>query len=186
MTGPISVEVSEIIAAEFSCLVFSGGRAKMQGFGLRLGEDDLGPPLEPAASAGARNVSDGAAVRFREGAADSQAEAGAAGRAGAGLVPAEEAVENARLVFGGDTGTVVLHHQGHGAFFLDDADADLNAGSAVQNGVLDQVPRYPQHGAFVRPNKGIGSGTRIGGTPFLSGARRVVACGCLRRLILAG
>src|ERR1039458_259308 len=91
---------------------------------------------------------------------DGQAEAGAAGLAGACFVDAVEALEDAIEVLGGDAGAEVLDGEfdfgGNIGLKQPRADANPAAGFAVLEGVLNEVAEDLVHGV------GIGQDQRIG------------------------
>ena len=82
---------------------------------------------------------DGAAEEFDEEFDEGEADAVAAGFAGAGFVDAVEAVEDAGEVIGGDADAVVLDGDGGGIVLLLGLDVDGAAIRGVFDGVFGQV-----------------------------------------------
>jgi hypothetical protein len=72
---------------------------------------------------------------------DRQAEAAATGVAGAGVVQADEPLQDTLAVGRRDAGPVVVHRQDHRAVPLREREADPAAG--VPGGVLAEVAQHP-------------------------------------------
>ncbi len=87
---------------------------------------------------------------------DGEAETGAAGFAGAGLVDAVEALEDAAEVLFGHARAEVLYVEFDGIFERARADDDAAAGGAVLHGVLDEVAEDLGHGIDVGEDEGVG------------------------------
>ena len=119
----------------------SGRRRVSWGWrGQGQGEVELGAVAEFALGP------DAAAVGLDDVLDDGEAEAGAAGFTGAGLVHTVESLEDAVEVLGGDAGAEVLDSELDGIFSELRADADTLARASVFEGVFNQVSEDLVHG----------------------------------------
>src|SRR5579859_1242970 len=120
-----------------------GGRRRMS-LGSREGEQEGAAVVEVTFGA------DGAGVGAHDVLGDGQAEAGAAGFAGAGFIDAVKAFEEAGQMLGGDSGAEVTHIEldgalraaGRGCSHTAGAEFDAAAGPSVFHGVVDEVGEY--------------------------------------------
>src|SRR5579864_4812057 len=82
---------------------------------------------------------DGAGVGAHDVFGDGQAEAGAAGFAGAGFIDAVEAFEEAGQMLGGDSSAEIAHVEFDAAFGGAGSEFDPASGTSVFHSIVDQV-----------------------------------------------
>ena len=95
---------------------------------------------------------DGAAVGNHDVFGDSQPKAGASGLAGAGFIDTIETFEEARQVFGSDAGAEILDIEFDGVGNGARAEHDSSAGSAVLQGIVDEIGKNLMDGFAVGEN----------------------------------
>ena len=95
---------------------------------------------------------DGATVGQHDVFGDGEAEAGAAGFAGASFVDAIEALEETRKVLRGNAGAEIPHTEFDRARNRAGSEDDASAGSTVLQGIVDQVGEYLMDGFAVGEN----------------------------------